>query len=101
MVARRAYGQSVPMCRFVQDFGKADAIVAAIRAHLAGSRDVDPELPRWAGLTSLEDHAIHVAVRCHTSAKATHEYGALASSPATFLLLNFCMPRGAGSACLS
>jgi len=50
--------------------------VAAIRAHLAGSRDVDQEMPRWAGITSLDDHAVNIAVRCHTSTKATHEYGA-------------------------
>ena len=64
-----------------QDFGKADAIVAAIRAHLASSHEVDPELPRWAGVISLEDHAISVKVACHSSTKATHEYGATLPEP--------------------
>ena len=85
--ARRSPGERLHRCpawfssaaavpAATQDFSKADAIVAAIKTHLASSHDVDDELPRWAGIISLEDNAINVKVNCHTSTKATHEYGA-------------------------
>ena len=70
-----------------QDFTKTEAIVADMRRYLHSDPDFDHELHQSAAVESLDQHAVNIAVHCHTSAAATREF--CAHLPSSVDLIKF------------
>lgn len=58
-----------------QDLAKTDRIVAAMRRHLAASRELEHSLKNFAGLRSLDDFSANIYVIVHTNSVASREFG--------------------------